>query len=150
MGYIDWSSRSKAGVQGYSGASTNISEVGSQHSGLTATSSARSAGRHYKLSSSISNPRRRSEIKTDTTPSFVIELRLKTSVSEETEIDKSFNAGRMIYNACLGETLRRVDLMRESKAYKKVLAMPQDADRTKAFKSLRQQYGFKDSAIQAF
>ena len=40
--------------------------------------------------------------------------------------------------------------MRESKAYKKVLAMPQDADRTKAFKSLRQQYGFKDSAIQAF
>ena len=56
----------------------------------------------------------------------------------------------MVFNACLGETLRRLDLMRESKAYKEAVSMPKDADRTKAFKAVRQRYGFKDSAIQSF
>jgi hypothetical protein len=56
----------------------------------------------------------------------------------------------MIFNACLGETLKRLDLMRESKAYRQTVAMPKDADRTKTFKALRQIYGFKDSAIQAY
>ncbi len=86
----------------------------------------------------------------DTTRSFVVELRLRTFLEDETAIDNSLNAGRMVFNACLGETLRRLDLMRESKAYKRTAAMAKDESRTKAFKALRQKYGFKDSAIQAF
>jgi hypothetical protein len=43
-------------------------------------------------------------MKQDTTPSFVVELRLKASHEDEAAIDKSLDAGRMIYNACLGET----------------------------------------------
>src|ERR1700690_872376 len=86
----------------------------------------------------------------DTTRSFVVELRLRTFLEDETAIDNSLNAGRKVFNACLGETLRRLDLMRESKVYKRTAAMPKDESRTKAFKALRQKYGFKDSAIQAF
>jgi hypothetical protein len=86
----------------------------------------------------------------NTTPSFVTELRLRTSRRDGMEIDKALDAGRMIFNACLGEALRRLDLMRESKAYRRTLAMSKGKDRTKAFKSLREQYQFKDSAIQSF
>ena len=86
----------------------------------------------------------------DTTPSFVAELRLSTSCRDEMEIDKALDAGRMLFNACLGETLSRLDLMRESKSYRRTIAMPKSEERTKAFSELRKQYQFKDSAIQSF
>jgi len=86
----------------------------------------------------------------DTTPSFIVELRLGTSSKDGTYIEKGFNAGRILFNACLGEALRRLDLMRESKAYRATLAMSKGAERTQAFKDLRSKYDFKDSAIQSF
>ena len=86
----------------------------------------------------------------DTTPSFITELRLKTTLWDEIEVDKALDAGRMLFNACLGETLNRLDLMRESKTYHKALAMRKGEERTEAFKALRKQYQFKDSAIQSF
>ena len=86
----------------------------------------------------------------ETTPSFIVELRLGTSSKDETYLEKGLNAGRMLFNACLGEALSRLDLMRESKAYRGTLAMSKGAERTQAFKDLRAKYRFKDSALQSF
>ena len=86
----------------------------------------------------------------DTTPSFIVELCLRTFSKDEKYMEKGLNAGRMLFNACLGEALSRLDLMRDSKAYRATLAMPKGAGRTRAFKGLREKYAFKDSAIQSF
>ena len=51
------------------------------------------------------------------TPSFILELPLNTDDCDEAELKTRFEAGRQIYNACLGEAKRRLTLMRESKAY---------------------------------
>jgi hypothetical protein len=63
------------------------------------------------------------------TPSFVVHLRLIPSSADERALCKALGAGRMLYNACLGEALRRLQLMSESKAYRKVLAMPKGKER---------------------
>ena len=86
----------------------------------------------------------------ETTPSFVVELHTQTTSADERDLLVALEAGRMLYNACIGEALKRLDLMRESKTYAKVRKIRKIEDRTKAFKALREQYGFKDSAIQSF
>jgi len=58
------------------------------------------------------------------TPSFVVELPLKVSPCEENKILRAFEAGRYLYNACLSETLKRLTLMRQARAYK--LAISKD------------------------
>ena len=86
----------------------------------------------------------------DTTPSFIVELRLNTSYRDRIEIDKALDAGRTLFNACLGEALKRIDLMRESKAYRRTVAMPRSEERAKAFSDLRKLYRFSDYEIQSF
>jgi putative transposase len=51
------------------------------------------------------------------TPSFILELPLRTSPADERACAIMLDAARNIANAVLGEGLRRLDLMRESKAY---------------------------------
>jgi hypothetical protein len=51
------------------------------------------------------------------TPSFILELPLRTSPADE-------RSCAIIGNAALGEGLRRLDLMRESKAYQAARTMP--------------------------
>ena len=85
------------------------------------------------------------------TPSFVVLLRLKTSSADRRALETALDVGRMLYNACLGEALRRLDLMRESKAYRATVRLPKDSkERVPAFKILRERYEFKDSAIQSY
>jgi hypothetical protein len=50
------------------------------------------------------------------TPSFIAEFPLSTKPADERELSIRLDGARQIYNACLGESLRRLDLMRESKA----------------------------------
>jgi|GEM_PF-5344066 len=106
--------------------------------------------KQYNIASA-SNSRKDGDLLEDTTPSCTVELRLKTSHTDEMAIDKSFNAGRMLFNACLSEALKRLDLLRQSKAYRKAVAMPKGAEPTEAFKEFGRKQGFKDnSAIQSF
>jgi hypothetical protein len=51
------------------------------------------------------------------TPSFILELPLRTSPADERACAIMLDAARNIGNAVLGEGPRRLDLMRESKAY---------------------------------
>ena len=51
------------------------------------------------------------------TPSFIHELPLRTTPHDAAVLEVRLDAARNLYNACLQEALRRLDLMRESKAY---------------------------------
>jgi transposase len=84
------------------------------------------------------------------TESFDFELPLKTNPSEEKILLKRFECGRQLYNNCLGELLKRLDLMRESKAWRNAGKMPQGKDRTASFKALVEKYSFRDYDIQAY
>jgi hypothetical protein len=58
------------------------------------------------------------------TPSFIAEFPLATTPADDRELSIRLDAARQIYNASLGESLRRLDLMRESKAWQAAQAMP--------------------------
>jgi len=77
------------------------------------------------------------------TPSFVTEIPLIVTPPQEQALLKRFEAGRQIYNACLGESLKRLDLMRQSKAWQKVRKLPAGKSKADAFKSLHEQFGFR-------
>jgi putative transposase len=102
------------------------------------------------------------------TPSFIGEFPLSATPADERELSIRLDAARQIYNACLGESLRRLDLMRESKAWQSAKAMPkhnaQAIDKAKnkdrltaeneakanAFKAVREKFAFNSGSIQKF
>jgi hypothetical protein len=55
---------------------------------------------------------------------FVITLPLKTNVLDEKQLEHRFAAAKQIYNASLGEPLRRLDLMGESKDWQAAKKLP--------------------------
>lgn len=59
----------------------------------------------------------------------------------EKELAAAFEVGRHAYNALLGEGLRRVQLMCESRAFLEASRMPRGRDRTAAFRRLREHFG---------
>jgi putative transposase len=90
--------------------------------------------------------------KRETTPSFIVELPLKTSASAERDLLIKLDSGRQLYNACLGEALRRLSLMRQSRQYKEACNIPKEdkEDRKTAFTAVRARFELKASAIQSF
>ncbi|MCX8017158.1 MAG: hypothetical protein N2690_04550 [Rhodocyclaceae bacterium] len=90
------------------------------------------------------------------TPTFIVELPLVVSARDEREMLVRLELARQLFNACLGEALRRLDLMRESLAYARARAMPKalgkkpNKERTAAFAALRHAFGFTSDAICAF
>ena len=60
------------------------------------------------------------------------------------------DAVRNLYNTCLREALRRLDLMRQSKAYQAARALPKGKDRTEAFKDVRDRYRFYEYSLHSF
>jgi hypothetical protein len=85
-----------------------------------------------------------------TTSSFIIELPLKTDSHTEKVLLQRLDSARQIMNACTGEALRRLNLMRESKSFRAACNMRRGEARTAAFKELNEKFDFKDSAIQRF
>jgi len=63
-------------------------------------------------------------MKKTSTPSFILELPLRTTTSDESFILKQLNTGRQIYNACVGELIKRLDLMKQSKDYQQAVKIP--------------------------
>ena len=61
--------------------------------------------------------------KKERTPSSVHELRLLVSKTEYKELIKLQDLGRILYNACLGESLRRLKLVKQDKFYKETIAI---------------------------
>lgn len=83
------------------------------------------------------------------TPSFIAELPLVVGRAQEAVLLARFEAGRRIFNATLGDALKRLDLMRESKAYQAARALPKGRTRTDAFKACNERFGFTEYALQA-
>ncbi|WP_171804951.1 hypothetical protein [Mahella australiensis] len=84
-----------------------------------------------------------SRLKTD---SFVVELPLRANSKQRKIAMARFEAGRQIYNACLGEALRRRDQMLTSKMYRQAILMPHKTEeeckiRNQAFREVRIKYG---------
>lgn len=84
------------------------------------------------------------------TPSFVLTLPLQVTPPQEKLLLFRLEAARQLYNACLGEELRRLKLFRESKAYGKAVKLPKGAEKTAEFKTLRSQYQLKESDLHRY
>jgi len=91
-----------------------------------------------------------------TTPSFILELGLETSPHEKSELNVRFEAARQLYNACLDETKRRLELLRQSKEFQQARKMPKtingksNKERTEAFKALNTKFGFSEYSIHLY
>jgi hypothetical protein len=91
------------------------------------------------------------------TPTIILELPLKTTSEEEVIILKRLDAGRQLYNACLGELLNRLNLMKQSKEYQRAVRLPvgkrgskAQKVRTNAFYVLNDKFKFREYDISAF
>ncbi|SHJ44955.1 zinc ribbon domain-containing protein [Desulfofundulus thermosubterraneus] len=89
------------------------------------------------------------------TDSFVVEIPLRANSEQTRKALARFEAGRQIYNACLGEALKRRDQMLRSKMYRAALAMPHKTKeeikaRAEAFKEAREKYGFTEFSLHAY
>lgn len=83
---------------------------------------------------------------------FIHELPLHADPHAARSLDIRLDMARQLYNAGLGEALRRLALMRESESYQAARKLPKvdKAARQKAFKALIQQYGFSEYALHQF
>jgi putative transposase len=85
------------------------------------------------------------------TPSFVCEVPLRVAPAQERILLARLEAGRQVYNACLGEARTRVRLVRESKAFQRARTLPRDdAARKTLFAQARQQHAFSKYALHAY
>jgi putative transposase len=85
-----------------------------------------------------------------TTPSFILELPLKTTPVQESTILVRLDSGRQLYNACLGESLKRLDLLRQSKEFQQIRTLPRGETRTEVFKSLNMEFEFTEYNIHHY
>ena len=91
-----------------------------------------------------------------TTLTFIVELPLSVTRAEAREMGVRLELGRQLYNACLGEGLRRLERLREGPVWARACAMPRMKDRkpnkerAAAFAAARAAAGFTSAAISAF
>lgn len=83
------------------------------------------------------------------TKSFIAELAVVALPRDEKAALARFEAGRRIVNAVLGEAMRRLDLMRESKAWQHARTL-NGKERSAAFQQCRKDYDFSEYALHAF
>ena len=83
------------------------------------------------------------------TPSFIVELPLVVSDVERAILRARYEAARQIYNACLGVSLRRLRLKRQSQAFQAARQLPksQKAERQEAFRHVNKIFGFQEYAL---
>lgn len=74
---------------------------------------------------------------------FTCRMRLCVTGQQAAEIDRRFEAARLIYNAVLGEMTRRLGLMRQSRQWQKARRCHNDKTRrNQLFGEAKKQYGF--------
>ena len=79
--------------------------------------------------------------------SFIFELPLQVSPEEEKTLNTRFDAGGSLYNVCLGEALKRLDLARQSKEWALVRKLPRSKERSKRFQEILQLFQFSEYAL---
>jgi len=84
------------------------------------------------------------------TSSYVLTLRMKYTISDKSALDKYFELSRRLYNAILGEALKRFNLMRESKLYQKARKELDKNIKNELFREVEIKHGFKEYDISKF
>ncbi|VVM05598.1 hypothetical protein [Methylacidimicrobium tartarophylax] len=96
------------------------------------------------------------------TQSFIAEFPLRTAAADEVALSKRLNAAREIYNASLGEALRRLALMRQSKDWQRACQMRKtivdersgkrigNKERSTLFRKIQDCFGFSSFSLQKF
>jgi hypothetical protein len=84
------------------------------------------------------------------TSSYVLTLRLKYNISDKSALDKYFELSRRLYNAILGETLKRFNLMRDSKLYQQARKETDKKIKKDLFANVEIKYGFREYDISVF
>lgn len=86
-----------------------------------------------------------------TTRTFITELPLQVNHQQEVVLLKRLDAGRQLYNACLGEAMRRVNLVRQSKLYQQAKKLRKDnPNRKELFKQARDAYNYSEYALHSY
>jgi transposase len=86
------------------------------------------------------------------TPTFLLELPLQVNSQQAKHLHGHFEAGRHLYNALLGEAMKRLKRMRASEAWQQARAIPHSEKQARkaAFTALRKEYGFSEYALYNF
>src|SRR5215813_9692358 len=87
-----------------------------------------------------------------TTPTFLLELPLQVNSQQAKHLRGHFEAARHLYNALLGEAVKRVRRMRADVRWQQARLLPRSDKqaRTAAFAALRKEHGFAEYALHAF
>lgn len=84
------------------------------------------------------------------TPSFITEVPLIVNSGDEAELLSRFQAGRQLLNALLNESMVRMELVRQSEAFKAAKKLPKGKARNSAFSEARAAYRYSEYDIQAY
>lgn len=84
------------------------------------------------------------------TPSFIVEIPLTVSDKDAGVLSSRFEAGRQLYNACLGEAMRRQKLVNQSKKYQEARSLKKGKARTVTFKEANQTYGYSEYDLHSY
>ncbi len=86
------------------------------------------------------------------TPTFLLQLPLQVDSQQAKHLRAHFEAARCLYNALLGEAMKRLKHMRDDPRWKVARALPKTKkqERHALFSSLREEYGFSEYALHAY
>ena len=86
------------------------------------------------------------------TPTFLLELPLRVNWSQERQVRAHLEAARCLYNALLGEAMKRLRCMRNDPAWNKARAIPRThkQERAQAFSALRKKYHFSEYDLHEY
>ena len=86
------------------------------------------------------------------TPTFLLELPLRICWSQERHLRAHLEAARCLYNALLGEAMKRLRCMRADPAWNKARALPRThkLERAQAFSRLRKQHHFSEYDLHEY
>ena len=87
-----------------------------------------------------------------TTPTFLLELPLQVNSQQTKHLRGHFEAARHLYNALLGEAMKRLRRLRADVRWRAARLLPRSDKpaRTAAFAALRKAFGFSEYALHAF
>ena len=82
--------------------------------------------------------------------SYVVTIPLKTESWQEHILAKRLEIARQMYNACLGEVLKRYKRLKNDPSYRHLLTQDSSKERKEMIKQLNQKYGLSEYALHSF
>lgn len=91
-------------------------------------------------------------MKKSKTSTFLLELPLQVNQQQTKRLRAHFEAARCLYNALLGQAIKRLKRMREDPRWQQARRIPrtQKQERSALFSQLREEYGFSEYALHTF